>query len=330
MNKKILITGVAGFIGFHLAESLLKKGCTVVGVDSLEPYYDVRMKRRRLAFLRAYPGFTFYQKSIADYAVFERIIKKEKPKEIVHLAAQAGVRYSLKNPWAYAQSNYLGTLNVFEAARRTGINRVIYASSSSVYGSNTKMPFSEGDRTDRQISIYAASKKANESLAYSYYDMYGMEMVGLRFFTVYGRWGRPDLALFKFVRQILQGKTIELYNRGDMKRSFTHVSDIVSGIEHILQKKPASRYRLYNLGGAQAVSLKQFVALIEKNLGLRARTKLRPMQAGDVKETVADVRLARKELGYKPRTGIEEGIGDFVFWFKENQKFLLSLKDPQQ
>lgn len=330
MKKKIFITGVAGFIGFHLAESLLKRGASVVGVDSIEAYYDVRVKQRRLSLLKKYPQFRFVKLSIADYAPFERLLKKEKPDELVHLAAQAGVRYSLKNPWAYAESNYLGTLNVFEAARRLGLKRVVYASSSSVYGANTKLPFSESDRADQQISIYGASKKANESLAYSYHDMYGMEMIGLRFFTVYGRWGRPDLALFKFVQQILRGETIELYNHGNMKRSFTHVSDIVHGIERILAKKPTGRYALYNLGGAQAVSLKKFVELIEKNLGVKADKQLLPMQAGDVKETVADVRLAKKELGYVPKTTIEAGIADFVDWFLEHKDFLLSLKQPKQ
>lgn len=328
--KKICITGVAGFIGFHVAEHLLAKGYAVVGIDSLDPYYDPRMKRKRLAFLHKHQAFVFYKASVADYKKLEQILKKERPHELVHLAAQAGVRYSLTNPWAYAHSNYLGTLNIFEASKNLHLRRVIYASSSSVYGANTKQPFSEADRTDLPISIYAASKKANELLAYSYHDMYKIEMVGLRFFTVYGRWGRPDLALFKFVRNILQGKPIELYNQGNMTRSFTHVSDIVAGIEHILKSKPSGKYRLYNLGGAQAVSLKKFVALIERRLGLTARKKYLPMQAGDVKDTVADIRAARKDLHHVPRTDIEDGIAEFVDWFVQNKKFLLSLSDPKQ
>lgn len=328
--KKVCVTGVAGFIGFHLAERLLQDGYAVVGVDSLEPYYDVRIKRRRLEMLRAHRAFSFHKLSIADFKKLRALLEREKPAEVVHLAAQAGVRYSLTNPWAYATSNYLGTLNVFEASKQLHLPRVVYASSSSVYGSNKKQPFSETDRTDQAISIYGASKKANEILAHSYYDMYGMEMVGLRFFTVYGPWGRPDLALFKFVRLMLQGKPLELYNRGNMARSFTHVDDVVEGIVRILKKTPAGRYRLYNLGGAQAVPLKRFVELIERNLGMKAQKTLLPLQAGDVKETVADTGLARKELGYMPKKRIEEGIEEFVEWFVEHKRFLLSLKEPKQ
>jgi len=328
--KTVVVTGAAGFIGFHTAEALLKQGWKVVGIDSLEPYYDVRIKRKRLSLLRAYPKFRFYKVSIANYAPLERIVRKEKPHEIIHLAAQAGVRYSLKNPWAYAQSNYVGTLNVFEAAHRARLTRVIYASSSSVYGANTKQPFSESDRTDTQLSIYAASKKANESLAYAYYHMHGMEMVGLRFFTVFGHWDRPDLALFKFVRQILTGQTLELYNHGNMKRNFTHVSDIVAGIVRTIAKKPSSKYRLYNLGGSKSVPLTAYVELIEKNLNTVAKKRYIGMQAGDVKATVADTRLAKKELGYVPKVSIEDGVADYIQWFLNNKKFLLSLKNAQQ
>ncbi len=328
--KKVLITGTAGFIGFHLAERLLKSGWTVVGVDNLSPYYDVRIKKRRLNLLDAYPKFTQYVSDISDYKAFETIVKKERPQELVHLAAQAGVRYSLTNPWAYASANYVGTLNVFEAAKLSKIRRVVFASSSSVYGDNKKSPFSEKDRVDTPISIYAASKKANEVLAYSYHHLYKMEMVGLRFFTVYGRWGRPDMALFKFARRIIAGKPIDLYNNGKMKRSFTHVSDITSAIEAQLNKKPEGNYRLYNLGGSEAVPLVTFVRLIEKNVGKKAKINLMPLQQGDVPATVADCSAAKKDLGYKPTMTIAEGIADFMEWFKEEETFLTNLEEPKQ
>lgn len=330
MKKTVCITGTGGFIGFHLARKLLERGWKVVGIDSLDPYYDVRIKRKRLSILKQSGRFVFYKASIADYARLERILKKEKPRELVHLAAQAGVRYSLKNPWAYATANYLGTLNIFEAAKRLGLARVVYASSSSVYGRRSGKPFVESDRTDTPISVYGATKKANEVLAHSYFDMYGIEMIGLRFFTVYGRWGRPDLALFKFTKRILEGRPVELYNRGDMSRSFTHIDDVVAGIVRVLARAPKGRFAIYNLGGARAVRLTAFVSLIEKNLGRTAKKRLLPMQAGDAKETIAGVRLARKELGYVPKVSIEKGIGDFVQWFLENKDFLLSLKEPKQ
>jgi UDP-glucuronate 4-epimerase len=328
--KTILVTGAAGFIGYHLAEALLSSGQRVIGVDSMSPYYDVRIKRKRLTLLRKYPTFSFYKTSVAKYSSFEKLLKKTKPDEIVHLAAQAGVRYSLVDPWAYADANYVGTLNVFEAAHRMRLPRVVYASSSSVYGSNDEKPFAEHHRTDRQISIYGATKKANESLAHAYHSMYGIELVGLRFFTVYGRWGRPDLALFKFVRRILQNKPIELYNHGNMRRSFTHISDVVDGIVRLLETKPAGTCRIYNLGGAKPTSLARFVELIENNLGVMATKKMVPLQIGDVPETIADTTLARTDFGFVPRMSIEEGIADFVTWFKENRTFLLSLKEPKQ
>jgi UDP-glucuronate 4-epimerase len=328
--KKVLITGAAGFIGFHLAERLLADGWTVVGIDNLNTYYDVRMKKRRVKMLEAHPHFTFTKLDISSYEVLEECLRKEKPRELVHLAAQAGVRYSLTNPWAYAEANYLGTLNVFEAAKRLKIPRVVYASSSSVYGANKKSPFSEKDVVDTPISLYAATKKANESLAYSYHHLYGMEMIGLRFFTVYGRWGRPDMALFKFARRIAAGKPIDLYNQGKMKRSFTHVSDIVAAISAQLTKKTAGKYQLYNLGGSEAVPLKSFVALIEKHLGKRAKVRLLPLQAGDVPTTIADCTKAARDLGYRPRVTVEQGIADFVTWFKEEETFLTTLAEPKQ
>lgn len=328
--KKVLVTGVAGFIGFHLAERLLTDGYTVVGIDNLSDYYDVRIKDRRLKILKGFPKFSFKKLDISDYEAFEEFLRKEKPKDIVHLAAQAGVRYSLTNPWAYATANYVGTLNVFEAAKRLKFPRVIYASSSSVYGTNKKSPFSENDRVDTPMSLYAASKKANEALAYSYHHLYGMEMIGLRFFTVYGRWGRPDLALFKFARRIQAGKPIDVYNHGKMKRSFTHVSDVTGAIATLLTQKPTGRYKLYNLGGSEVVSLLAFVKLIEKNLGKKAKVRMLPIQPGDVPATVADTSAAKRDLGYVAKTKVEEGIADFIEWFREEQAFLATLEEPKQ
>lgn len=329
-KNTICVTGAAGFIGFHLSRLLLSSGYSVVGIDSISPYYDVRMKHARLRELKKHERFTFHKINIAQYEKLEEVLRESKVGEIVHLAAQAGVRYSLTNPWAYAEANYLGTLNVFEAAHRLNLPRVIYASSSSVYGTNKKQPFSETDRVDTPISIYAASKKANESLAYSYHHLYGMEMVGLRFFTVYGTWGRPDMALFKFARRILSGEPIDLYNNGRMKRSFTHVSDIVAAIQFQIEKKPQNKYRLYNLGGSEAVPLLRFVKLIEKNAGKKAQMRMLPLQAGDVPATVADCSSARRDLGFTPKVGMEEGIESFMEWFKEHEAFLNSLSEPQQ
>lgn len=328
-SKKILVTGTAGFIGYHCAEALLKRGDVVVGVDNFTPYYDVRMKQARHRLLKKHEAFRFYKISIADYKALEKVVKKERPDVIVHLAAQAGVRFSLKDPWAYVDSNYAGTLNIFEVARRHGIRRVLFASSSSVYGDNAKMPFSESDATDHPISVYAASKKANEVLAYSYHSLYGIETAGMRFFTVYGRHGRPDLALFKFTKNILAGKAIDVYNRGKMKRSFTHIDDVVSGILALLEKKDLA-YELYNLGGDAATSLLDFIRLIERGIGKKAKTNLLPIQAGDVPATIADTKKARRHLKYRPRISIEQGIADFVKWFVENKAWLLRLKEPTQ
>ncbi len=328
--KKILVTGAAGFIGFHLSEALLKGGHAVVGIDNLSDYYDVRIKHKRLAILKKHKSFSFQKIDISKYGALEKLVTKEKPDEIVHLAAQAGVRYSLVNPWAYASANYLGTLNVFEAAKKLHMPRVVYASSSSVYGNNQKQPFEESDRTDTQISLYGATKRANELLAYSYHHLYKMEMIGLRFFTVYGPWSRPDMALFKFARRILEGKPIDLYNHGEMKRSFTYVSDVVAGIIGIIEKAPQGKNILYNLGGSEAVPLLRFVELIEKELGKKAEKNMMPLQAGDVPETIADYSLANRDFGYAPKISIEEGIAEFAKWLKENERFALSLKEPKQ
>jgi UDP-glucuronate 4-epimerase len=240
------------------------------------------------------------------------------------------VRYSLQNPWIYIESNELGTLNVFEAAHRRKLPRVIYASSSSVYGGNKKTPMGEDDCTDSQLAIYGVTKKANEALAHAYNHLYGIEMIGLRFFTVYGTWYRPDLALFKFVKNILSGKPINVYNRGHMKRSFTHISDIVAGILAVQRQKPRGRNEIYNLGGAEAVPLLEFIKVIEEATGKKAKQKLMSMQAGDVPETVADWSKAHRDLGFVPKTSLQDGIAEFVQWFRDNEKFLLALEDSKQ
>lgn len=327
--KKVLVTGTAGFIGFHTAKRLLEEGYEVVGVDEVNDYYDPKVKHKRNEELFKLPNYTFYRQDISDYEKLLEIFEEERPEAVIHLAAQAGVRYSLENPWAYARSNYLGGMNIFEIAKRLKIKRVIYASTSSVYGNNEKQPFSEDDRCDTQISLYAATKKANEVLAYSYHKQYGIEMAGVRFFTVYGTYGRPDLALFKFVKNILTDKPIDVYNNGDMMRDFTYVEDIVDGLLAILEKEELS-YEIYNLGGDNPVPLMKFVELIEKNLGKKAEINFMPMQMGDVKATVADVSKARKELGFDPKVKIEEGIKIFCDWFMENQEWLLKLEAGKQ
>jgi UDP-glucuronate 4-epimerase len=329
-NKKtILVTGTAGFIGYHLAKRLLGEGYKVVGIDSLTDYYDTKIKIRRNKVLQAYPKYNFYKKNLADYKALDKIVKKEKPGTIIHLAAQAGVRYSLSNPWAYAEANYLGTLNIFEVAKNNKIKRVLFASSSSVYGNNKKTPFTEDDPVDQPISIYAASKKANEVLAYSYHHLYGMEVAGMRFFTVYGEYMRPDLALFKFAKNILIDKPIDVFNNGEMSRDFTYVGDIVDGIRTILRKEDLG-YEIYNLGGDNPTSLMKFIRLIESYLGKEAKLRMLPMQAGDMKETFADISKARRELGFDPKVKIEEGVKKFVDWFLENKSWLIKLKESKQ
>lgn len=326
---KILITGTAGFIGFHVAKKILSNGDIVIGIDNLNSYYDPMIKQKRNEILLADKNYHFYGEDFSNFEILDKIVTDEKPDKIIHLAAQAGVRYSLTNPWAYEKANYLGTMNIFEAAKKHGIKRVLFASSSSVYGDNKKLPFSESDRTDTQISVYAASKKANEVLAYSYHHLYGMEMAGLRFFTVYGEYGRPDLALFKFVKNILLDKPIDVYNNGQMGRDFTYVKDIVDGVLAILNKVDL-KYEIYNLGGDNPVKLMRFIELIEKNLGKKAKLNMMPMQPGDVKETYADISKARMEVGYEPKTRIDKGVKIFCDWFVENKDWLLELEDGKQ
>jgi len=247
----------------------------------------------------------------------------------VNLAAQAGVRFSLKDPWSYADANYLGTLNIFEVAQKYRVKRVLFASSSSVYGDNTKTPFSESDATDHPMSVYAASKKGNETLAYAYHSLYGIETAGMRFFTVYGRYGRPDLAIFKFTKNIILGKPINVYNQGAMKRSFTHVDDVVRGVQSLIEKKDL-KYEIYNLGGDEVTPLVTFIKMLEKRIGKKAVMNLMSIQAGDVPSTIADTTKARRDLGYRPRVSMEEIVVDFVDWFLENKAWLLKLKEPKQ
>jgi UDP-glucuronate 4-epimerase len=321
MSKKILVTGVAGFIGYHTAERLLKDGFSVIGIDNLNDYYDTKLKFERLKLLKKSKKFNFIKCDFSNWKELNKKLAKEKIEKIIHLGAQAGVRYSIENPFIYAQTNYIGTLNIFEFARRKKIPHVIFASTSSVYGINKKQPFEESDFTDSPISTYAATKKGNEVLAHTYSHLFGIKMTGLRFFTVYGPWGRPDMALFKFTKSILLGKKINVYNNGDMSRSFTYIDDIINGVVGAFGVTQS--FSIFNLGGANVVGLMDFVKCIEKKVGKTALIKYLPMQAGDVKETIASTIQAEKYLHYKPETDENEGVEKFVKWFMDNKKWLL-------
>lgn len=314
MSNKILITGGAGFIGSHTAKALIEKGNRVVVIDNFNNYYDPKIKEARISQLLSGLEFELYRADICDEKKMDDIIKKEKPDQICHLAAQAGVRYSLENPYAYINANITGTVVLLELAKKYQVKDFIFASSSSVYGGNTKLPFSEDDRVDTPISIYAATKKADELIAYTYHHLYGINCTGLRFFTVYGPYGRPDMALFKFTKQILAGDEIEVYNFGKMKRDFTYIDDIVSGVVKALEK--SYPYEIINLGNSKMVQLNYFISCIENDLGKTAKKKLMPMQAGDVPETNADITKAGKLLGFKPKTPINQGIKEFISWYK--------------
>ena len=331
---KYLVTGAAGFIGFHLAQRLIKEGHEVVGLDNLNDYYEVSLKEARLARLLPLPGFRFERCDLADRqamaAFFARESARERFDRVIHLGAQAGVRYSLDNPFAYADSNLTGTLTVLEGCRHHGVGHLVYASSSSVYGLNEQMPFKTSDGVDHPVSLYAASKKANELMAHSYSHLYGLPTTGLRFFTVYGPWGRPDMALFKFVRAILNGEPIDIYNQGQLSRDFTHVDDIVEGIVRISDIPPAgdahwqgapdaspAPYRLFNIGNGSPVRLLDFVDAIEATLGKRAIRNMLPMQPGDVLATWADTRSLFNATGYRPRVGLKEGVDGFVRWYRD-------------
>ncbi len=315
---KVLLTGAAGFIGYHTARLLLERGDSVVGLDNLNDYYAVGLKQARLAALEPFSGFHFAQADIADPAALAAHAEGGFD-VIIHLAAQAGVRYSVENPYAYVHSNVTGQVAIFELAAKLGGLPVVYASSSSVYGANEKVPFSEGDRTDHPVSVYAATKRAGELLAQAYKETRGITATGLRFFTVYGRYGRPDMAPWLFTDAILRGETISVYNNGEMERDFTHVSDIAAGVVAAADRiaaDPAGTAPVYNLGNNDPVKLMDFIAAIERAAARKARMEMKPKPAGDVLRTYADIALAERDLGFRPATRLEDGIADFVEWFR--------------
>jgi UDP-glucuronate 4-epimerase len=319
-----LLTGAAGFIGFHVAKALLERGDRVVGVDNLNNYYDVQLKEARLAVLTAYQGFVFAKLDVADRnGIFELIRSHRDLRSIIHLAAQAGVRYSLENPYAYVEANVMGTLVVLEAARRIDrLTAITYASSSSVYGANRKQPFAVEDHVDKPVSLYAATKRSCELLAHTYSHLYGLSATGLRFFTVYGPWGRPDMAAYLFTRAILAGRPIKVFNEGRMARDFTYIDDIVAGTVAAHDCPPAGviPHRVYNLGNHHPEKLLDFIAVLERLLGRTATKELLPMQPGDVPESFADIEASRRDLGFEPRTTIEVGLTRFVEWYKYYHK----------
>ncbi|MGH8653747.1 MAG: NAD-dependent epimerase [Gammaproteobacteria bacterium] len=330
---KILVTGSAGFIGAALCERLLARGDEVVGIDNLNAYYDVSLKKARLARLTPHPQFRSYVLDIIDRNGMAELFGRERPQRVMHLAAQAGVRYSLKNPYAYVDSNLFGFMNILEGCRHNDIENLVFASSSSVYGANTKMPFSVHDNVDHPVSLYAATKKANELMAHTYSHLYQLPCIGLRFFTVYGPWGRPDMSLFLFTRNILEGKPIEVFNYGNHRRDFTYIADIVEGVIRCIDTVPEGNrawtadapdpgtsnapYRLYNIGNNNPVHLMHFIEVLETCLGKVAEKKLLPLQPGDVPDTYADVDDLAKDLGYRPSTTVEEGVPRFVEWYKD-------------
>jgi len=329
----ILVTGAAGFIGFHVARRLLDRTERVLGIDNLNPYYDPKLKEARLAQLQKSRAFTFVHADVADTDTVQDLFGEYQPQRVVHLAAQAGVRYSVENPYAYIESNILGFQNILEGCRHNKAEHLVYASTSSVYGAHTQQPFSEHQAVDHPVSLYAATKIANEMMAHSYAHLYRLPATGLRFFTVYGPWGRPDMALFKFTRGILAGEPIPVYNRGQMIRDFTYVDDVVEGVVRILDVIPAPNpdwksdrpdpatsnapYRIYNIGNNRPVELLSYIAVLEKCLGKKAQLNLLPMQPGDVPSTMADVSDLEGATGFRPQTTVEDGIAKFVTWYRE-------------
>jgi len=330
---KILVTGCAGFIGMHVAQRLLERGDEVIGIDNLNDYYDPSLKLARLARLQPQPGFAFQRLDITDGQAMSELFDTEHCARVVHLAAQAGVRYSLKNPQAYVNSNVTGFLNILEGCRNYGCEHLVFASTSSVYGANRKLPFSEHDNTDHPVSLYAATKKANELMAHTYSHLFGLPVTGLRFFTVYGPWGRPDMSLALFTDAILQGRPIDVFNHGQMERDFTYVDDIVEGVVRILDVPPPgdpdvdmlhpdpptsyARYRLYNIGNNRPVKLMNFIETLERALGRKAVKNLLPMQPGDVPATYADVDDLARAVGFRPDTPLDEGIARYVAWYRD-------------
>jgi len=336
MKLKILVTGAAGFIGFHICQYLLNRVEEVIGIDNLNDYYEVSLKESRLELLKKNTRFKFLKIDISDKEAIEQLFKEYEFENVVHLAAQAGVRYSLENPHAYMESNIIGFLNILEGVRQHEIGHLVYASSSSVYGANTLQPFSEHHNVDHPVSLYAASKKSNELMAHSYSHLYGIKTTGLRFFTVYGPWGRPDMAYFKFVKSIFNGETIDVYNNGEMERDFSYIDDIVEGVVRAMDNPPSgnsswtgeapdpatsyANYRIFNIGNNNPVKLMDFIEAIEKAVGKKAEKNFLPMQPGDVLSTYADCSELEKEVGFKPSTPVQEGINKFVEWYRSYYK----------
>jgi UDP-glucuronate 4-epimerase len=316
---KVLITGAAGFIGMYVAERLLARGDKVVGIDNLNDYYDVALKEARLARLTPNSAFRFVKLDLADREGMAALFQQERPDAVINLAAQAGVRYSLKNPLAYADSNLLGFVNVLEGCRHNGVKHLLYASSSSVYGGNQKVPFAEDDNVDHPVSLYAATKKANELMAYSYSHLYGIPATGLRFFTVYGPWGRPDMAYFSFTQNILAGKPIDVFNHGKMRRDFTYIDDIAEGVLRILDKAPTDTppHTVFNIGNHNPVDLMEFIGTLEEALGKKTTYNFLPMQDGDVPITYAETSRLRAAVDFSPSTPLAVGIGRFVAWYRD-------------
>lgn len=335
-KKRVLVTGVAGFIGFFLARKLLERGDDVAGVDNLNDYYDVNLKLSRLKQLEGIKGFEFLKADLADREEIMRLFSSRSFDVVANMAAQAGVRYSIVNPYAYIESNISGFLNILEGCRHSGVKHFVFASSSSVYGANTKMPFSVHHNVDHPVSLYAATKKSGELIAHTYSSLYGIPCTGLRFFTVYGPWGRPDMAYFMFTKAILEERPIDVFNNGKMMRDFTYIDDITEGVVRVIDKVPLpdpdwdgskpdsatsyAPYRLYNIGNNSPVELMYFIKLLEENLGKEAKKNLMPMQAGDVPATYADIDDLARDVGFRPSTSIEKGIREFVNWYREYYK----------
>ncbi|NPA95841.1 MAG: NAD-dependent epimerase [Thermodesulfobacteria bacterium] len=331
--EKVLVTGAAGFIGFHLSKRLLEEGCQVVGLDIINDYYDPAIKEARLELLKPYEKFKFVKIDLADKPAMDELFAQEKFDVVVNLAAQAGVRYSLVNPQSYVDSNLVGFVNILEGCRHNDVKHLVFASSSSVYGSNTKMPFSVHDNVDHPVSLYAASKKSNELMAHTYAHLFGIPCTGLRFFTVYGPWGRPDMALFLFTKAILEDKPINVFNYGKMQRDFTYIDDIIEGVVRVMAKPAAPNpewsgdnpdpgssyapYKIYNIGNNQPVELMHFIKVIEDTLGKKAKKNLLPLQPGDVPATYADIDDLVKDTGFKPSTPLEIGIPKFIEWYRD-------------
>ncbi|HAY33067.1 MAG TPA: SDR family NAD(P)-dependent oxidoreductase [Ignavibacteria bacterium] len=314
---KILVTGAAGFIGFHTCKKLCEEGYEITGIDNINNYYDTGLKERRLELLKGYNNFDFIKTDLTNKAELSKVFEKFKPDLVINLAAQPGVRYSITNPEVSIQSNIVSFFNLLECSKEFKIKKLIYASSSSVYGNSVKIPFSVKDNVDHPVSLYAATKKSNELMAYTYYHLYKIPMTGLRFFTVYGPWGRPDMAYFKFAERIMKGETIEIYNNGDMERDFTYIDDVTESISRLLKKTDDTEYRLFNIGGEHPVNLLKFTETLESKLGKKAVKEFRGMQPGDVKVTSADTTDLAEFIDYIPEVRIEEGLEKFVSWFKE-------------